>query len=48
MVDGGRRDDTDLMGMDPTRPHQRRRTDYLYVVAGLLVALLLVLWAIVG
>lgn len=34
--------------MDPTRPHKRRPTDLLYVGAGLLVALLLVLWAFFG
>lgn len=34
--------------MDPTRPHRRRPTDILYVAAGLLVALLLVLWAFFG
>lgn len=36
------------MGMDPTRPHRRRRTDYVFVAAGLLVALLLVTWALIG
>ncbi len=36
------------MGMDPTRPHRRRPTDYLYVAAGLVVAALLVLWAVLG
>jgi hypothetical protein len=34
--------------MDPTRPHQRRPTDLLYVAVGLLVAALLVLWAFLG
>lgn len=34
--------------MDPTRPHRRRPSDLLYVAAGLLVALLLVLWAFFG
>jgi hypothetical protein len=34
--------------MDPTRPHRRRPTDLVYVAAGLLVALLLVLWAFLG
>ncbi len=41
-------DHTDKMGMDPTRPHRRRPTDFLYVGAGLLVAALLVVWAIFG
>jgi len=34
--------------MDPTRPHRRRPTDYLYVGAALLVTTLLLLWAMVG
>lgn len=37
-----------MMGMDPTRPHRRRRTDYLYVASGLLLSLLLLLWAMFG
>lgn len=41
-------DDTDRMGMDPTRPHRRRPSDYLFVGAAVLVALLLVLWALLG
>jgi len=36
------------MGMDPTRPHKRRPTDILFVGAGILVAVLLVLWALFG
>ena len=36
------------MGMDPTRPHRRRPTDYLYVGAALLVTLMLLVWAVVG
>lgn len=36
------------MGMDPTRPHRRRPTDYVFVGAGLLVMALLVLWALSG
>jgi hypothetical protein len=34
--------------MDPTRPHRRRPTDYLFVGAALVVALLLLLWALLG
>ncbi len=34
--------------MDPTRPHRRRPTDLLFVGAGILVAVLLVLWAFFG
>lgn len=41
-------DDTDPMGMDPTRPHRRRPSDYLFVGAAILVAVLLVLWAFLG
>lgn len=34
--------------MDPTRPHQKRPSDYLFVGAALLVTILLVVWAMVG
>jgi hypothetical protein len=34
--------------MDPTRPHRRRPTDYVFVGAALVVALLFVLWALLG
>jgi hypothetical protein len=34
--------------MDPTRPHRRRPSDILFVGAGILVAVLLVLWAFFG
>jgi predicted nucleic acid-binding Zn ribbon protein len=34
--------------MDPTRPHRRRPTDIVFVGAGILVAVLLVLWAFFG
>ena len=34
--------------MDPTRPQRRRPTDVLYVGAGILVAVLLLLWAFFG
>ena len=37
-----------VMGMDPTRPHRRRPTDYLFVGAALLMAVLLLLWALFG
>lgn len=36
------------MGMDPTRAHRRRPTDVVFVVAALLLALALVLWALLG
>jgi hypothetical protein len=36
------------MGFDPSRPHQRRPSDYVFVLAGLLVAILLVAWAFLG
>lgn len=36
------------MGMDPTRPHRRRPTDYVFVGFGLLVVVLLLLWALSG
>lgn len=34
--------------MDPTRPHRRRPTDYLYVAAGCAAAVLLLLWVLFG
>lgn len=36
------------MGFDPNRPQKRRDSDIVFVVAGLAVALLLVLWALLG
>ena len=40
--------DTCAMGFDPTRPHRRRPSDLVFVVAGLLVAVGLVVWALLG
>ena len=36
------------MGFDPTRPQRRRPSDLVFVAAGLLVAVVLVLWALLG
>jgi hypothetical protein len=36
------------MGLNPYRPQRRRPSDYLFVAAGLIVALALVLWALLG
>ena len=36
------------MGFDPHRPQKRRPSDLVFVAAGLVVALLLVLWAFLG
>ena len=36
------------MGFDPNRPFKKRRSDWLFVFAGLCVALLLILWALLG
>lgn len=36
------------MGFDPNRPVKRKDSDIVFVVAGLLVALALVLWALFG
>ena len=36
------------MGFNPHRPQKRRRSDIVFVVAGILVAVLLVLWAFFG
>ena len=40
--------DTCAMGFDPTRPHRRRPSDLVFVAAGLLVAVGLVVWALLG
>ena len=40
--------DTWAMGFDPTRPHRRRPADLVFVGAGLLVAVALVVWALMG
>lgn len=39
-------DDTDSMGLDPRRPQRRRPSDIAYVGAAVLVAVLLLVWAI--
>ncbi len=39
---------TDPMGMDPTRRHVRRNSDYVFVAAALIVAVALVAWAFLG
>ena len=39
---------TGPMGMDPTRRHVRRNSDYVFVAAALIVAVALVAWAFLG
>ena len=36
------------MGMNPFRPHKRRASDYVMVVAAFVICALLVAWAIHG
>ena len=36
------------MGLDPTRQHQRRPFDYLFVGAAIIAGIALVVWALVG
>ena len=36
------------MGFNPHRPQKHRRSDLVFVAAGLIVAVLLVLWAFFG
>jgi hypothetical protein len=36
------------MGLNPYRPQKARRSDIAFVAAGIIVAVLLVLWAFVG
>ena len=40
--------DTDPMGMDPTRPHQWRPADYAFVGATVLAGIVLLLWVFFG
>ncbi len=39
---------TGPMGMDPTRRHVRRNSDYVFVATALIVAVALVAWAFLG
>lgn len=39
--------DSDAMGFNPFRQQRRRPSDYAFVVAGVVVVLLLLAWAIV-
>lgn len=36
------------MGMDPTRPQQKKPFDYFFVFAAILAGILLVAWALLG
>jgi hypothetical protein len=36
------------MGLNPYRPQKQRRGDLVFVAAGLVVAVLLLLWALFG
>jgi|TARA_Y100000588_G_scaffold272184_1_gene288001 hypothetical protein len=36
------------MGFDPQRPHRRRPADLAYVAVGVVVGVLLLLWAFLG
>jgi hypothetical protein len=40
--------ETGCMGFDPTRKHKRTPFDYVYVAAGVVVCVALVVWALVG
>lgn len=40
--------ETGAMGFDPTRKHKRTPFDYVYVAAGVVVCVLLVVWALAG
>ena len=45
---GARRHDTCAMGFDPTRPHRRRPADLVFVGAGVVLIVALVVWALLG
>ena len=36
------------MGLDPTRPHRRRPADVVFVVAGVVVVVALLIWVFFG
>ena len=36
------------MGFDPTRPHRRRPADLVFVGAGVVLIVALVVWALLG
>ncbi len=36
------------MGLDPTRPHRTNRWDVVFVVAALVAAAAVVVWAVIG
>jgi len=36
------------MGFDPNRHFKKRKTDFVFVSAGLVIAILLLLWAFLG
>ncbi|CAI8305806.1 MAG: Uncharacterised protein [Acidimicrobiales bacterium AG-410-I20] len=36
------------MGFDPNRSHRRRPSDFIFVISGIVVALLLLIWAFLG
>jgi hypothetical protein len=36
------------MGFDPNRPYRRRPSDFIFVISGIVVALLLLIWAFLG
>ena len=39
---------SELMGMDPTRPHRKSNFDYVYVAVGTAVVLGLIIWALLA
>ncbi len=43
-----RRDDTDGVGLNPYRKQTRRPSDYVFVVAAIVVALALIAWALLA
>ena len=41
-------DHTYAVGFDPTRPFKAKKSDALFIAAGLVVTVALVIWAVVG
>jgi hypothetical protein len=43
-----RRDDTEGVGLNPYRKQVRRPSDYVFVIAAVVVALALIVWALLA
>jgi len=39
---------TDPVGFDPTRPFKAKKSDAIFIAAGIILTVALVIWALVG